>query len=1217
MASLLSVTMYAADAKFYITGDSALVVDAGLTKDKAWNANAIKSEKDTFVLSLKANQDYLLKVAVDGTWEGGQVKGYNELSEKPEGLKDVSNDHNIGFRLNQAGEVKVIYKAGEPEVFKVQGDFYVEVPAKFYVTGDTALVVAAGVDKAKAWKADAIKSEKDTLELDLAAGEYVLKVIVDGDWEGGKVKGFSALTAPAAEGLSADKDDNICFKLAEAGKVKVIYTDKLFKLDGKFYVPQPHYYIAGTMNKWNVGANELLAGKADSLSVSIALEADSLYEFKVVKVVDKDTTWYGNAEEATMEYGSSTGWWLKGDKNVGLQTTKAGEYLFIFEANENNEISVVIPAPAKKYYAKYAPDWAWTLLTEKEGKWLTDTIVYKGIGVNINDKAADEGNMFYSNTVNEAGVRPIGGADFAENDTVYFAFNPADSLLVATLVGKYVAPAVHYYIAGTMNKWNVGANELLAGKADSLSVSIALEADSLYEFKVVKVVDKDTTWYGNAEEATMEYGSSTGWWLKGDKNVGLQTTKAGEYLFIFEANENNEISVVIPAPAKKYYAKYAPDWAWTLLTEKEGKWLTDTIVYKGIGVNINDKAADEGNMFYSNTVNEAGVRPIGGADFAENDTVYFAFNPADSLLVATLVGKYVAPAVHYYIAGTMNKWNVGANELLAGKADSLSVSIALEADSLYEFKVVKVVDKDTTWYGNAEEATMEYGSSTGWWLKGDKNVGLQTTKAGEYLFIFEANENNEISVVIPAPAKKYYAKYAPDWAWTLLTEKEGKWLTDTIVYKGIGVNINDKAADEGNMFFSNTVEEEGVRPIAGAEIAENDTVLFSFNPADSVLTAVLVGKYVAPVAHYFIAGTMTDWAAHMVEMEAGNVDTFHVALALEADSLYSFKVVKILGTDTTWYGNEEAGTMVYGNSTGWWLKGEANIGLQTTKAGEYLFIFEANENNEISVVIPEPDPVEQPKFYVTGNKELVGAEFEWNPAAIKSMTDTLVLDLKADQNYMMKLTLDGEWNERVLGYDALTEKAEGLTRGEGSDNDNICFSLAEDGKVNVIYFVKDEKVTFKLEGNFYVDEPQPQTLADGYYLIGQKGWDVAALDASLLFVANADQEGEFKLDVTLKENDHIKVVLVEKDAIKIWYPEGEVNEYVVDKKHAGNKTVYFRPEGNSEWGTFGGFIWIDANQDEGFENIDVSQKAVKLIHNGQVVILRGDKVYTVTGQVIQ
>ena len=115
-----------------------------------------------------------------------------------------------------------------------------EVPAKYYVTGDTALVVAAGVDKMKAWQPNAIKSEADTLELNLAAGDYVLKLTLDGTWAEGKARGYSNLTAPAAEGLSADKDDNICFKLTEAGIVKVIYfvaeEKETFKLEGKFYV---------------------------------------------------------------------------------------------------------------------------------------------------------------------------------------------------------------------------------------------------------------------------------------------------------------------------------------------------------------------------------------------------------------------------------------------------------------------------------------------------------------------------------------------------------------------------------------------------------------------------------------------------------------------------------------------------------------------------------------------------------------------------------------------------------------------------------------------------------------------------------------------------------------------------------------------------------------------------------------------------------------------
>ena len=107
-------------AKFYITGDSALVTDAG-APGKAWNADAIKSETDTFTLkNLKAGQEYILKLTLNGTWEGeNNVKGYNELTEKTPGLKDVSDDHNIGFKLNEAGDVQVIYNA---TTFKLVGN---------------------------------------------------------------------------------------------------------------------------------------------------------------------------------------------------------------------------------------------------------------------------------------------------------------------------------------------------------------------------------------------------------------------------------------------------------------------------------------------------------------------------------------------------------------------------------------------------------------------------------------------------------------------------------------------------------------------------------------------------------------------------------------------------------------------------------------------------------------------------------------------------------------------------------------------------------------------------------------------------------------------------------------------------------------------------------------------------------------------------------------
>ena len=63
---------------------------------------------------------------------------------------------------------------------------------------------------------------------------------------------------------------------------------------------------------------------------------------------------------------------------------------------------------------------------------------------------------------------------------------------------------------------------------------------------------------------------------------------------------------------------------------------------------------------------------------------------------------------------------------------------------------------------------------------------------------------------------------------------------------------------------------------------------------------------------------------------------------------------------------------------------------------------------------------------------------------------------------------------------------------------------------------------------------------------------------------------------------------------------------------------YKTPEGESFENNPFGFanIYFYDKKAEGFENIDASVKAVKVLLNGQIFILRGDKIYTVTGQPI-
>ncbi|MBQ7382391.1 MAG: hypothetical protein IJV61_05150 [Paludibacteraceae bacterium] len=544
-------------AKFYITGDSALVTDAG-APGNAWNPAAIKSETDTFTLeNLKADQYYILKLTLDGTWVGeNNVKGYNELTEKTAGLDDVSDDHNIGFKLNEAGDVKVVYIADETPVFKLIGDFYVAPvvePAKYYITGDSALVTDAGAP-GKAWNPDAIKSETDTFTLkNLKADQYyILKLTLNGTWVGeNNVKGYNELTEKTAGLDDVSDDHNIGFKLNEAGDVQVIYKDgetPVFKLVGNFVVEIPHYFIAGTMTNWKDEMVELLAleEKTDSLGVALNLKADSLYLYKIVRVQGTDTAWYGLDGDATMEYGNSTGWYIyksegdKNQKNVGLQTTKEGDYPVTLVIKEDQLIvSVVIPKPDTKYYAKYADkagEWNWKLLTEKEGKWLTDTIVYYGGGMNIHSAAEGDGKYF----AEIAGV--------AAKDTAYFSFNPEDSTLVATVVGKYIKPFPVMQIAGQWDmegeNWIVN-NMVLAADSLTATYEVSLEKGD-YEFKLIK----DGKWITKANGGE-PYGLHRTWpgvagvIDEATENLKLTADADGKYLFTWTF-ANDSIGITFP-----------------------------------------------------------------------------------------------------------------------------------------------------------------------------------------------------------------------------------------------------------------------------------------------------------------------------------------------------------------------------------------------------------------------------------------------------------------------------------------------------------------------------------------------------------------------------------------------------------------------------------------------------------------------------------------------
>ena len=202
---------------------------------------------------------------------------------------------------------------------------------------------------------------------------------------------------------------------------------------------------------------------------------------------------------------------------------------------------------------------------------------------------------------------------------------------------------------------------------------------------------------------------------------------------------------------------------------------------------------------------------------------------------------------------------------------------------------------------------------------------------------------------------------------------------------------------------------------------------------------------------------------------------------------------------------------------------------------------------------PEPPA----KFYVTGNAALVGEEHQWTPGIIPSENDTLVLNLEAEQLYMLKVTLGEDWTHGVLGYDALSEKPTGIIRGEGDDNDNICFTLAEAGQVKVVYIKGEgEEFTFKMFGNFYVAPVEK----DSIFFVNVANW--GAVRVHLWGGSAADTEWP-GVEMTLEEeqiNGH------------------DVYKFIADKGAYAN--CIFSDKGNNQTGNLdwnsGKYYYVDA-----------------------------------------
>ena len=395
---------------------------------------------------------------------------------------------------------------------------------------------------------------------------------------------------------------------------------------------------------------------------------------------------------------------------------------------------------------------------------------------------------------------------------------------------------------------------------------------------------------------------------------------------------------------------------------------------------------------------------------------------------------------------------------------------------------------------------------------------------------------------------------------------------------------------------------------AGISGNDGDNIIFILKEAGEVKIKVVDGKLCItgafdvpepqPVVNYYMVGSFNEWKLETCEPMVGDSIVYQFAAGKTE--------LKVLPQKTGW-DNAMGYSKVNAECSSAGISGNDgdNIIFILKEAGEVkIKVVDGKLCITGAFVVPDPQP--------TVNYYLVGTMNEWSVEnAIPFVGDSLVINAPAAK-YECKIipsNLAQDWSN-ALGFAAVNFEcsSEGIFEGE---NGNIVVEIKEDAVIKIK--IVDGKLC--ITGPFYV--PAQPTMANGFYLIGQKGWDLAALSAELLFAVNPDNNTEYVLNVTLAENDELKVVKVENDAIKAWYPDGMDNQYKVDAAHAGAKSVYFRETYNEDWAAFGGYIYIEANTTTSVVDLVNGTEAVKFIRDGQLYIRANGNVYTVMGQIVR
>lgn len=295
-----------------------------------------------------------------------------------------------------------------------------------------------------------------------------------------------------------------------------------------------------------------------------------------------------------------------------------------------------------------------------------------------------------------------------------------------------------------------------------------------------------------------------------------------------------------------------------------------------------------------------------------------------SLFVAALFSVTMF-AADYWFAGSNNSW--GSDSMFVSEHGNYEYIQIAKQDATLSFKIQtaksswdNTLGRDYTNAGFAGTDVTNMNSASAVWSEngsegssGYMNCCLYYVEKAFYVIVFKPSTTVNAtdkpiicaSTTLPSdetlPETKYYLKNNwgnGEWAWKETTKDGDLYKLDNVVLgDGGGVNFNTAQSDGGSVWVE-------VADFKGDKVEALDTVGLALDPADSTITAVLLGKYVAPVdpePEYFLVRASKEWAVVEADKFAATETEgeFKLTATLVLDD--EIKVIGIAGEDTTWY----------------------------------------------------------------------------------------------------------------------------------------------------------------------------------------------------------------------------------------------------------------------------------------------------------------------------